>query len=114
MAESTISVGAVVLAAGIASRMGRSKLDLDWPTGDSVLGRVLDVLILGGADHLVVVTGGHRDIDYLLDTFSQVDKSAPGYAHMVTWCSALMPPRHDIKSMSARFLEYRSDFLPVF
>ena len=61
MVENPISIGAVVLAAGIASRMGRSKLDLDWPIGDSVLGRVLDVLVHGGTDHLVVVTGGHRE-----------------------------------------------------
>jgi CTP:molybdopterin cytidylyltransferase MocA len=41
--------------------MGRSKLDLAWPLGGSVLGRVLDVLIEGGVDHAIVVTGGHRE-----------------------------------------------------
>jgi molybdenum cofactor cytidylyltransferase len=40
--------------------MGRSKLDLPWPQGGTVLGRVLDVLMEGGVDDCVVVTGGHR------------------------------------------------------
>lgn len=60
MADQSIPVGAVVLAAGQAKRMGRSKLDLPWPQGGTVLGRVLDVLLDGGVDDCVVVIGGHR------------------------------------------------------
>jgi CTP:molybdopterin cytidylyltransferase MocA len=61
MAGKQLPIGAAVLAAGIARRMGRSKLDLTWPLGGSVLGRVLDVLTEGGVDHAVVITGGHRE-----------------------------------------------------
>jgi molybdenum cofactor cytidylyltransferase len=60
MVDQQPPIGAVVLAAGLATRMGRSKLDLPWPRGGSMLGRVLDVLLEGGVDSCVVVTGGHR------------------------------------------------------
>lgn len=60
MADHTLPIGALVLAAGQAQRMGRSKLDLPWPQGDTILGRVLDVLLQAGVDDCLVVTGGHR------------------------------------------------------
>jgi molybdenum cofactor cytidylyltransferase len=41
--------------------MGRSKLDLPWPQGGTILGRVLDVLIEGGVEDCVIVTGGYRE-----------------------------------------------------
>jgi len=52
-------IAAVVLAAGEASRMGRSKLDLR-AGGRSILARLVGMLLEAGASHVVVVTGGHR------------------------------------------------------
>ena len=53
-------IGAVVLAAGAASRMGRSKLTL--PYGDStVIGTVLTRLFATSVEDVVVVTGYHGD-----------------------------------------------------
>lgn len=60
MADRPLPVGAVVLAAGQARRMGRSKLNLPWPRGGTVLGSVLDGLLEAGVEECVVVTGGHR------------------------------------------------------
>lgn len=61
MVAESLPVGALILAAGIARRMGRSKLDLAWPVGGSILGRVLDVVIGGGVKYPVLVSGGHRE-----------------------------------------------------
>lgn len=60
MAEDRALIAAVVLAAGRAKRMGRSKLDLPMPGGGTVISRLLDALRAGGAAPIVVVTGAHR------------------------------------------------------
>lgn len=52
-------IGAVVLAAGEARRMGRSKLDLEVG-GRSILARLVGTLLEAGASPVVVVTGAHR------------------------------------------------------
>jgi molybdenum cofactor cytidylyltransferase len=59
--ESTRLIAAVVLAAGLSSRMGRFKLTLPWD-GISVIGWVVETLGQAGLDHVVVVTG-HRSDD---------------------------------------------------
>jgi molybdenum cofactor cytidylyltransferase len=54
-------IAAVVLAAGLSRRMGSPKLVLPWGA-TTVIGRVVQVLRSGGADEVVVVTGGHHDL----------------------------------------------------
>jgi molybdenum cofactor cytidylyltransferase len=51
-------ISAVVLAAGLSSRMGRFKLLLPWQ-GGTVIGRVVRTLEEAGLEEIVVVTG-HR------------------------------------------------------
>lgn len=56
------SIGAVVLAAGLSSRMGRPKMLLPWGE-TTIIGQVVKVLSAGGANPVVVVTGGtHADV----------------------------------------------------
>lgn len=50
-------VGAVVLAAGKSSRMGRPKMVLPW-AGKTVIGQVVSILISAKVQPVVVVTGG--------------------------------------------------------
>ncbi len=52
-------VAAVVLAAGLSTRMGACKLTLPWGER-TVIGQVAAVLRAGGAQPVVVVTGGWR------------------------------------------------------
>ncbi|MBE2182809.1 MAG: nucleotidyltransferase family protein [Anaerolineae bacterium] len=58
MAESsTAQVAAVVLAAGLSSRMGTMKALLPWGNNRSVLAHILDQLRHAGLASIVVVTG---------------------------------------------------------
>ncbi len=50
-------VAAVVLAAGLSTRMGAPKMVLPWG-GRTVVGQVVSQLLDGGADEITVVTGG--------------------------------------------------------
>jgi molybdenum cofactor cytidylyltransferase len=50
-------VGAIVLAAGMAKRMGRPKVLLPWTNGTSILDQILMQLAAGGVHHVIVVTG---------------------------------------------------------
>jgi molybdenum cofactor cytidylyltransferase len=50
-------VAAVVLAAGLSTRMGRPKMTLRWGEG-TVIGQVTGVLLEAGAAPVVAVTGG--------------------------------------------------------
>lgn len=52
-------ISAVVLAAGLSSRMGRSKMILPWGK-TTVIGQVVSVLQEGQVGEIVVVTGGER------------------------------------------------------
>jgi molybdenum cofactor cytidylyltransferase len=53
-------ISAVLLAAGLSSRMGRPKLLLPWD-GTNVLGKVVSTFAAAGIDEIVVVTGGVRE-----------------------------------------------------
>ena len=57
----TKSVGAVVLAAGSSSRMGRPKQTLQFK-GESLLRRAVQAAIGAGCDPVIVVTGAHADL----------------------------------------------------
>ena len=60
-------ITAIVLAAGLSSRMGRPKMSLPWGNS-TVLGRVLQVLAAAGVDERLVVTGGaHEDVEVICD-----------------------------------------------
>ena len=53
---------AIVLAAGASSRMGQAKAALPMgSTGQTVVGRVVQTLIEGGAPRVIVVAGAHID-----------------------------------------------------
>lgn len=51
-------IAAVLLAAGQSIRMGRSKLELPWKNGQSIISHVVEVFLQGGASPVLVVTGG--------------------------------------------------------
>ncbi len=55
-----MTLPAIVLAAGLATRMKTSKLTLPWGE-TTVIGRVVEMLRAGGADDVIVVTGGWRE-----------------------------------------------------
>lgn len=54
------SVAAIVLAAGLSTRMGQPKLVLPWGT-HTVIEQVIKSLNFGGISEVVVVTGGARE-----------------------------------------------------
>lgn len=54
-------IGAVVLAAGLANRMGQPKVLLPWGDGETILGHILTELAQAGAAHTLVVTGHLAD-----------------------------------------------------
>jgi molybdenum cofactor cytidylyltransferase len=54
-------IAAVILAAGRSIRMGRSKLELHWKKGQSMISHVVEVFLQGGASPVLVVTGGMRE-----------------------------------------------------
>ena len=53
-------IAAVILAAGRSIRMGRSKLELPWKNGQSIISHVMEVFLEGGASPVLVVTGETR------------------------------------------------------
>jgi molybdenum cofactor cytidylyltransferase len=59
-------IGAVVLAAGESTRMGKPKMALPW--GDTtVIGQVVNILSRAGIGEILVVTGGaHRQVQEAL------------------------------------------------
>jgi len=61
MASNADLIPALILAAGVSSRMGKPKLALPWG-GTTVLGHVLDLYRRAGADPLYVVTGGDEEM----------------------------------------------------
>lgn len=55
------SVGAIVLAAGQASRMGEAKVLLPWTKQHTILEHILYQLIRARIDHINVITGWYAD-----------------------------------------------------
>jgi molybdenum cofactor cytidylyltransferase len=56
------AIGAVVLAAGLSTRMGQHKVVLPWDGHKTIIEHIVEQLILARLDHIVVVTG-HRATD---------------------------------------------------
>ncbi len=54
------NISAILLAAGLSSRMGQSKLLLPWG-GTTVLGQVVSTFAAAGMEAIIVVTGGARE-----------------------------------------------------
>jgi molybdenum cofactor cytidylyltransferase len=52
-------IAAIVLAAGLSQRMGQPKMLLPW--GDTtIIGQVVDTVLAGGIEKIVVVAGGNQ------------------------------------------------------
>jgi molybdenum cofactor cytidylyltransferase len=52
-------IAAIILAAGLSQRMGQAKMLLPW--GDTtVIGQVVETVLAGGIEKIVVVTGGNQ------------------------------------------------------
>ncbi|MCX6037983.1 MAG: nucleotidyltransferase family protein [Chloroflexi bacterium] len=54
------NISAILLAAGLSSRMGQPKLLLPW-AGRTVLGQVVSTFAAAGMEEIIVVTGGVRE-----------------------------------------------------
>lgn len=54
-------IGAVVLAAGLSTRMGQSKVLLPWADGKPIVTHIIGQLIRARVDEVVVVTGHNAD-----------------------------------------------------
>lgn len=54
------NIAAILLAAGISSRMGKPKLLLPWGA-TTVLGQVVSTFVAAGIKEIIVVTGGARE-----------------------------------------------------
>lgn len=54
------NISAILLAAGLSSRMGQPKLLLPWG-GTTVLGQVVSTFSVAGMKEIIVVTGGARE-----------------------------------------------------
>lgn len=62
-------ISAIILAAGISSRMGTPKMMLPWD-GRTVLGRVISVFTKAGIDDVLVITGGARsEVEKIIDQY---------------------------------------------
>jgi len=61
MTNAKRQVGAIVLAAGISSRMGQPKLVLPWRE-TTIIGHVVKILEMAKLDEVIVVTGGSRNL----------------------------------------------------
>jgi molybdenum cofactor cytidylyltransferase len=55
------SIGAIVLAAGMSSRMGQHKILLPWIGHKTIIENIIEQLILARIDHITVVTGYRAD-----------------------------------------------------
>jgi molybdenum cofactor cytidylyltransferase len=54
-------VGAVILAAGMSTRMGQMKVLMPWTDGKTIIEHIIEQLILARIDHITVVTGHEAD-----------------------------------------------------
>jgi len=55
-------ISGIILAAGASSRMGQPKAAMPFPaTGETVLSRIVSVLLRGGVPSIAVVAGAHVD-----------------------------------------------------
>jgi molybdenum cofactor cytidylyltransferase len=80
-------VAAVVLAAGLSTRMGTPKMVLPWGMR-TVVAQVVSQLFEGGADDVTVVTGGARElVEQALEGFPVKFTANPDYENGEMLCS---------------------------
>jgi len=70
-----VKIAAVVLAAGMSTRMGNPKMILPWGKS-SIIGTVVSTLITAGLKQIVVVTGGSS---------SEVEKALEGFPSQIVF-----------------------------
>ncbi len=80
-------LSAIILAAGLSSRMGRPKMILPW--GEmTIIETVMQVLCEGGLDEIVVVTGGWKEeVETSINRFSrtcEMDKEGRAKCKIIT------------------------------
>lgn len=69
------NIAAIVLAAGLSTRMGRPKMILPWGNS-SIIGTVISTLVAAGLKQVVVVTGGSS---------SEVEKALEGFPNQIVF-----------------------------
>lgn len=69
------NIAAIVLAAGLSTRMGRPKMILPWGKS-SIIGTVVSTLVAAGLTQVVVVTGGSS---------SEVEKALEGFPDQIVF-----------------------------
>ena len=81
MPDQQPGIGAVVLAAGMSTRMGQQKLIMPWGS-TTVIGKVIDTLITAAVNPIFVVVGGNReDIGRLLTELPVTIVFNPNFAN---------------------------------
>jgi molybdenum cofactor cytidylyltransferase len=79
--KSLSSIGAVVLAAGLSTRMGKPKMILPWK-GTTVIGKVISTLLKSGVHPIIAVTGGaNTEVEQALGHLPVVTVFNPKYAN---------------------------------
>lgn len=75
------SLGAIVLAAGLSTRMGAPKMLLPWGN-QPVIRHVIEVVLSAGIREVAVVTGGYKaDLDPILAALPVVNAFNPDFAN---------------------------------
>ena len=69
------NIAAIVLAAGLSTRMGIPKMILPWGNS-SIIGTVISTLVAAGLKQVVVVTGGSS---------SEVEKALEGFPNQIVF-----------------------------
>jgi molybdenum cofactor cytidylyltransferase len=79
--KSLSSIGAVVLAAGLSTRMGKPKMILPW-NGTTVIKKVVSTLLESGVHPVIVVTGGaKKEVEQALGHLPVAAVFNPKYAN---------------------------------
>lgn len=79
MNQADHSLGAIVLAAGLSTRMGAPKMLLQWGS-QTVIRHVIDVVRSAGITDIAVVTGGYKkEIDSILASLPVVNVFNPDF-----------------------------------
>ncbi len=81
MSQPIQSLGAIVLAAGLSTRMGAPKMLLPWGN-KAVIQHVIEVVLSAGIKDVAVVTGGYKEeLDSILATLPVVNAFNPDFAN---------------------------------
>ncbi len=98
--------GAIILAAGLSSRMVENKLLLPWSDGEAIISQVLRAYVDADVDPIIVVTG--RDADKVADALAAYPLTFahnPNYATGEILSSVKTGLRTLPKSLEAAFIQ---------